>query len=190
MLPIDLTADGLFKACTFLMHAPRFKDDIRLISPDTTWPADVPPPILPLSVASLLSRICDLEYKTIEQLWDVLKDVVWNWAGRVQEINERYRQYSNELGYCVSLALQSTCYSDNEQEKPLLDVIYPPSQFCTNENCKQMRLKQKLQKVEQRKGILYTLDKGACPIWIMKLYCHGRPTILHSRFHQYHYYRV
>jgi len=36
------------------------------------------PPILPLSVALLLSRVCDLPNETIEQLWDILKDVIWN----------------------------------------------------------------------------------------------------------------
>ena len=101
-LPTNLlSADGLFKVSIFLMHAPQFKDDIQLVSPDASWPTDVPPPILPLSIALLLSRICDFPYETIEKLWEILKDVIWNWAGRVQEINERYRQYGNELGYRV-----------------------------------------------------------------------------------------
>ena len=103
MLPTELlTADGLFKISTFLMYAPQFKNDIQLVLPDASWPTDLPPPFLPLSITLLLSRVCDLPHETIEQLWDFLKDVVWNWAGRVEEINERYRQYGNELGYCVS----------------------------------------------------------------------------------------
>ena len=100
MLPTDLqSADGLFKVGVFLMHAPQFKDDIQLVSPDANWPTNVPPPLLPFSIASLLSRICGLPYETIEQLW--LKDVIWNRTGRVQEINERYRRYGTELGYRV-----------------------------------------------------------------------------------------
>jgi hypothetical protein len=88
MLPTDfLTADGLFKISIFLMHAPQFKDDIQLVSPYASWPTNVPPPALPLSIASVLSRICDLPYETTEQLWEVLKGVIWSWKGRVQEIN-------------------------------------------------------------------------------------------------------
>ena len=82
MLPTTLqTADGLFKINIFLMHAPQFKDDIQLVFPDASWPTNVPPPLLPFSIASLLSRICDLPYETIDQLWETLKDIVWNWAG-------------------------------------------------------------------------------------------------------------
>jgi hypothetical protein len=36
-----------------------------------------------------------------------------------------------------------------------------------------MLAKHKLQKVEQQQGILYMLERGPCPVWIMKLYCPG-----------------
>src|ERR1700737_650672 len=106
MLPIELLiADGLFKISTFLMHAPQFKGDILLIYPDACWPAELPPPILPVSVATLLSRLCDLAYETIDQLWSILKDIVWNWAGKVREIDERYRLYGDTLGYRVLISM-------------------------------------------------------------------------------------
>lgn len=36
-----------------------------------------------------------------------------------------------------------------------------------------MRLQQKLQKVDQRKAVLYTLSDGAVPLCVMNLYCPG-----------------
>jgi hypothetical protein len=100
MLPVELlSVDGIFKISTFLIHTPQFKSDILLIFPDAYWPPEVPPPFLPVSIATLLSRICDLTYETIEKLWGLLKDIVWNWTWKAQEIKERYRLYGNDLGY-------------------------------------------------------------------------------------------
>jgi len=80
------------------MRTIHFKDDIVLVS-DALWPADVPPPVLPLSIANLLSGLCDLRIEMIADLWGLLKDVVWNWEEKVQVINERYKKYGNYLGY-------------------------------------------------------------------------------------------
>jgi hypothetical protein len=91
-------ADDLLKITTFLMYAPRFKDDIVLVS-DALWPVDVPSPVLPLSITNLLSGLCDLGIEIIADLWGLLKNVVWNWEEKVQGINERYKKYGNYLGY-------------------------------------------------------------------------------------------
>jgi hypothetical protein len=102
MLPTNLqNADGLLKMATFLMYTPRFKDDIVLVL-EPQWPVDVPPPILPLSIANLLSGLCDLSDDTIADLWSLLKEVIWNWDEKVQNIDERYKIYGNTLGYRMS----------------------------------------------------------------------------------------
>jgi len=102
MVPKDLqNAEGLLKISTFLMYAPRFKNDIVLVL-DPQWPVDIPPPVLPLSIADLLSKLCDLRNETTETLWDLLKEVVWNWEEKMQDVDERYNRYGNYLGYRMS----------------------------------------------------------------------------------------
>ena len=53
------------------------------------------------------------------------------------------------------------------------DVIYPPTQYCTNPNCERAGKGLRAQKFSQKEGILHTLDRGACPVWIISLECQG-----------------
>jgi len=53
-----------------------------------------------------------------------------------------------------------------------------------------MHEKQKLQKVEQQRAILYTLE-GVCPLWVMKLYCPGNSlTHFHIQKKDLQYYKI
>jgi hypothetical protein len=51
-----LSADGVFQMSTFLTYLPRFKNDIILIM-DTNLPTDIPPPVLPSSITTLLAML-------------------------------------------------------------------------------------------------------------------------------------
>ena len=59
----------------------------------------------------------------------------------------------------------------------LTAVIYPPDHYCTNTQCDRPRKGRKLQKVDQTKGILYTLDNGVHPAWIIRYQCEGMSTM-------------
>src|ERR1700688_585206 len=98
-LPQELSnVNGIVKMATFLMYAPRFKEDIFLVM-DGQSPADVPPSLLPASIATFLAQLCDLSDETISALWDLLKSVVWSWEEKVQNIDARYQLYGCNLGY-------------------------------------------------------------------------------------------
>src|SRR5882757_6172869 len=55
-----------------------------------------------------------------------------------------------------------------------LASIYPPVNYCTNEECYSHLKGLKLQKTEQTKAILYILDKGPCPAWVVRFQCEGK----------------
>ena len=42
-----------------------------------------------------------------------------------------------------------------------------------NAECDRTQRHMRLQKAVQRQGVLYTLNDGACPVWVVKLYCEG-----------------
>ena len=97
----------------------------------------------------------------VDVLWSLLKGVVWSWEEKVQIVDEQYQLYGHNLGY-----RRFWFMSNHQLVLCPLGVLYPPSHYCLNEAC----TKQKLQKVEQRRAILYTLGEGVCPklnrIWI------------------------
>jgi hypothetical protein len=51
--------------------------------------------------------------------------------------------------------------------------IYPLVHFCTMVGCHRTGRGLALNKAEQRQAVLYTLDKGALPVWSVHLYCEG-----------------
>ena len=55
-----------------------------------------------------------------------------------------------------------------------LASLYPPFDYCPNNGCDRRRKGLKLQKVDQTRAVLYTLDKGVCPAWIIRLQCEGK----------------
>ena len=99
LLPKELlNVNGIVKISTFLMYAPRFKEDIVLVL-DGQSPVDVPPAFLPTSIAAFLAQLCDLSDEAIGALWDLLKSAVWSWEEKVQTIGARYQLYGHNLGY-------------------------------------------------------------------------------------------
>ena len=106
VLPTELlNVNGIVKMSTFLMYAPRFKEDILLVM-DGQSPADVPPSFLPASIATFLAQLCDLSDEAIGVLWGLLKAVVWSWEEEVRTIDARYQVYSHNLGYRTFFYIQ------------------------------------------------------------------------------------
>lgn len=55
----------------------------------------------------------------------------------------------------------------------LIAPLYPPVHYCMNDQCNRTTKGVKLQKTDQTQGVLYTLDKGVRPIWVIRLQCVG-----------------
>lgn len=52
-------------------------------------------------------------------------------------------------------------------------AIYPPHNYCMNTGiCDRANKGRKLQKVDQTRGVLYTLD-GVFPVWVIRFQCEG-----------------
>jgi hypothetical protein len=45
--------------------------------------------------------------------------------------------------------------------------------YCTNSQCNRPTKSLKLQKTDQTQGVLYTLDKGVRPVWVIRFQCEG-----------------
>ncbi|KAF8064136.1 hypothetical protein FPV67DRAFT_1671883 [Lyophyllum atratum] len=158
--PNALSPSMLSKASVFLTHAPQFKNDILIAQP-ANWPPESPPAVLPQSVALLLSTLCGVTFATVEALWDRLREMVWNHQELEQSVLDVLKKHGGNLGH---------------------DVLYPPVLTCTEDNCPKARQRQKLQKAEQWKAILYTLDRGAVPMWAVHLYCDKCKVNYHNNF--------
>jgi hypothetical protein len=98
LFPEVLNHEVLLKISSFLLYAPRFKNDI-LLAQASSWPASDPPMFLPQSVVILLSHLCDMDEKSTNGLWSYLKDAVWGYAENARVIDERFKLYGKDLGF-------------------------------------------------------------------------------------------
>ena len=96
--PNVLSAEILVKISTFLLYAPRFKNDI-LLAQESNWPSEIAPWILPESVMILLSNLCEINNGNVEDLWTYLKDIVWKHDEKTKEVETRLKLYGKALGY-------------------------------------------------------------------------------------------
>ncbi|KAF8815547.1 hypothetical protein BYT27DRAFT_7225037 [Phlegmacium glaucopus] len=102
------------------------------------------------TIAILLSNICDIDLASTNKLWLYLRDVVWHYAETTKVVDERFRHYGKDLGF---------------------SSLYPPVNYCINGQCKPAAKGLKLQKMDQTQGVLYTLDKGVHPVWVIRFQC-------------------
>lgn len=51
--------------------------------------------------------------------------------------------------------------------------MYPPVTYCTDSLCNRPTKGLKLQKTDQTQGVLYTLDNGVRPVWVIRFQCEG-----------------
>ena len=129
--PEALNHEILFKISSFLLYAPRFKNDI-LLAQASSWLASDPLMFLPQSVVILLSHLCDMDERStnVNELWSYPKDAVWGYAENARVIDERFKLYGNDfcfsefsLWYHVNILINVTA------------SLYPPINYCTNSQC-------------------------------------------------------
>ncbi|KAF8809420.1 hypothetical protein BYT27DRAFT_7254557 [Phlegmacium glaucopus] len=147
--PEALNHDMLIKISSFLLYTSQFKNDI-LLAQASNGPAGDPPLFLPQSVAIILSNLCDIDLASSDKLWSYLKDAVWHYAETAKVVDERFKCYGKDLGF---------------------SSLYPPVNYCINGQCKPAAKGLKLQKTDQTQGVLYTLDKGVHPVWVITFQC-------------------
>ncbi|KAF8157692.1 hypothetical protein BJ912DRAFT_1026825 [Pholiota molesta] len=158
--PDVLSPSIIFKITSFLHYAPRFKSDI-ILAQALNWPAAKAPFFLPQSVAILLSHLCETNEESVNILWEHLKELVWDYEEKAKVVEERFNSCGRDLS---------------------IISLYPPISYCSTAHCNREERGLKLQKTDYTQGILYTLDKGACPVWVIRLQCEGCQT---AYYHNY-----
>jgi len=96
--PQALNQEILLTLSFFLLYVPRFKKEI-LLTQASNWPANEAPLFLPESVIILLSKLCDIDQKSVENEWLYLKDVVWGYTERAKVVDERFKSHGKELSF-------------------------------------------------------------------------------------------
>jgi hypothetical protein len=167
-----LSAQILSQLTTFLLYAPRLKNDI-LLAQESNWPAEIAPWILPESVTTLLSNLCGINEENVDKLWSHLKDTIWNHHQRAEEIEMRFKLYGKSLGYGMAIYH----HLSNAHEEIFAVSLYPPIIYCSDTECNRQGKGLKLQKADQTRAVIYTLDKGVCPAWVIRLQCEGKPRL-------------
>ena len=99
-IPRALNQEILVTLSFFLLYVPRFKKEI-LLAQASNWPANEAPLFLPESVTILLSKLCDIDQKSVENLWLYLKDVVWGYTERAKVVDERFKSHGKELSFSM-----------------------------------------------------------------------------------------
>jgi len=125
---------------------------------------------LPESIMILLSNLCEIDEESTHALWTYLKDTVWEYADKAKTVNKRFKLFGRGLGYGKFYVLVQSIIT---RLVYLVASLYPPVNYCTNDICDRRTKCLKLQKTDQTHGILYTLDKGIRPVWVIRFQCEG-----------------
>ena len=89
----------------------------------------------------------------------------------MEEVETRFKLYGKSLGYGMAIYHHPL----NIHEEIFSVSIYPPVIYCLDTGCNWQGKGLKLQKVDQTHTVLYTLNKGVCPAWVIRLQCEGKP---------------
>lgn len=125
----------------------------------TSVPASDPPKVLPPSITLFLQNSCGISKDCVDSCWKALKSTIWHESDNLKD----------NMGLCA-------LYGFWKIYIPLIslldfDALFPPQHPCTNVSCLHSRTGNVLKQVEQRRGVLYTFDRGPHPICLVHLYC-------------------
>ncbi|PBK85238.1 hypothetical protein ARMGADRAFT_1048099 [Armillaria gallica] len=103
-------------------------------------------------------------------LWDIFKDTIWiedeflTSQKDVVAFEALFRQHGHEYGFVSPHSL------------------YPPIRSCTNALCPHIGNEIKLQSVAQCQALLFTIDHGPVPVWVVHFMCNACGTIYHHEY--------
>jgi hypothetical protein len=167
--------DGLTlgKILHFITCTSHLRDDILLTQP-TTQPATAAPDVLPPSVATFLGAVLGIPQPFVDRCWTIFRNTVWDNDEQFihQDLDGIFRQHGLPFGIstcihnsCNHVVLTSLSYLASQ-------TLYPPQHTCPD--CSRDENPGRITKSEQRQAVLYTLDRGAIPVYSVHLYCDSK----------------
>lgn len=159
------TANSILKLSCFIQYASRLRNEILLAQQSSHLP-NIVPQFLPVSIIKFLASSCILSEQEVEECWKVVKEIVWS-------------------ACILDDKAVSAAFKNHGADKGFISArnLWPPSQLCTNPDCKRTDNGRKLQIATQREGILYTLNEGPIPIHSCFLTCKDCKTDYHLDFY-------
>ncbi|KAL0061742.1 hypothetical protein AAF712_011415 [Marasmius tenuissimus] len=167
----DLSQILVSHLIAFVLVCSRIKNNILAIYP-SDQPHDVPPLVLPHEAKVFLQRACRLkDPRDVDICWKKLGTVIWNEDEVLRSVN------GDE-------AMQRTFESSGGCLFPSFRSIWPKTSVCLNQDCSYVQNQKnlKLQGVEERHGILYTLS-GPVAVLVHHITCHGCGVVYHLNYY-------
>ncbi|KAF8156683.1 hypothetical protein B0H34DRAFT_783090 [Crassisporium funariophilum] len=146
-----LTLNKVIQYARLIGH---LKNNILLPQPLEQSNPKVPPDVLPLSLVEFLSLALNIEPKSIQDSWDILKYYVWE-CKTVPLTCEDFELF-REFGWSRGITPLS---------------IYPCESVCSTVGCGNTR---PLKKQTSCEVVVYTAANGVQAAWAVHLYCPGK----------------
>ncbi|KAF6758035.1 hypothetical protein DFP72DRAFT_808407 [Ephemerocybe angulata] len=154
----------LLDVLKFAVNAAHAEEFILLTQP-AERPLQLVPVILPPAVCVMLSKCCGLPVAAMPHLWSAFGSQIWQQkTSLLQDDFAVYLVHGPE------------------------DQLLPPFRSCSNHGCTRTERGLRMNKVEQRRVVLLTLDRGAVPATSIHLYCEG--TNIACKINYHHNYQV
>ncbi|KAG2126135.1 hypothetical protein BD769DRAFT_1668568 [Suillus cothurnatus] len=139
---------------SFIQHASLVNNDILQPQPQRISVSHAPD-VLPDSVTMFLATSLDMSSDTVDNIWYIVKDLVWELpmsAETSAEDEVAFKIHGHKLGLVECM-------------------LYPPVKTCTNPDCTTWQHGTLLKKEEQRRIVVFTHSEGAKPAWTVHLKC-------------------
>ncbi|KAG1908003.1 uncharacterized protein F5891DRAFT_938956 [Suillus fuscotomentosus] len=144
---------------SFIRRASLLKNDILQPQPQRISVSHVPD-VLPDSVTMFLATSLDMSSDTVNNLWYIVKDLIWELPMSAETSAEDE----------VAFKLHVEC------------TLYLPVKTCTNPDCTAWQHGTLLKKEEQRRVVVFTHSEGARPGWTVHVKCRECNTNYHFNY--------
>lgn len=164
---------------SFIRRASLLKNDILQPQPQRISVSHAPD-VLPDSVMTFLATSLDMSSDTVDNLWYIVKDLIWELpmsAETSAEDEVAFKIYGHKLGlgtvptHRIMIVILIRLIVER--------TLYPPVKTCTNPDCTAWQHGTLLKKEEQRRIVVFTHSEGAKPAWTVHLKCRGAFVVLY-----------
>ncbi|KAG1823236.1 hypothetical protein EV424DRAFT_1538567 [Suillus variegatus] len=156
---------------SFIRHASLLKNDILQPQPQHISVSHAPD-VLPDSVTMFLATSLDMSSDTVDNLWYIVKDLVWELPMSAEtsaedEVAFKIHGHKLGLGTVPTHRIMIVILIQLMVER----TLYLPVKTCMNPDCTAWQHGTLLKKEEQHWIVVFTHSEGAKPAWTVHLKC-------------------